>query len=88
MKLADIKIGDCVCLDGGFTCMKSGLQRVKGDERGLYIPCDDGRHYLDGQEDEEGAELVGISPAQQDAHVARWHLWSWHWEICREYAGI
>lgn len=61
MKLADIKIGDRVKTDGGFTCMAAGTKIVEGDDDGLFIPCNDGKHYLDGQEDEEGADLVGIS---------------------------
>lgn len=61
MKLADIKAGDYVCTDGGFTCLKPGLYLVEKSSHGLYICCDCGEHYLDGQEDEEGSDLVGIS---------------------------
>ena len=61
MKLSDIKEGDTIVVDGGFTCMKAGEKLVKGSKTGLYVDCNDesGRHYLDGQEDEKG-ELIGI----------------------------
>lgn len=61
MKLADIKQGDVVVTDAGFTCMRHGRHTVERDARGLFIRCDDGQHYLDGQEDHEGADLVGLS---------------------------
>ena len=61
MKITDLKNGDCVCTDAGFTCLRSGLHNVKEDERGLFIHCDDGKHYLNGQENEAG-QLVGLTP--------------------------
>jgi len=61
MKLADIKTGDRVVVDAGFTCMRPGVHAVERDDGGLFIPCDHGKHYLDGQEDEPGADLVGVS---------------------------
>lgn len=61
MKLADIKIGDCVCADGGFTCLRPGFHDVEGDDGGLFVRCDDGKHYLVGQEADGDADLVGIS---------------------------
>ena len=62
MKLDELKVGDTVITDGGFTCMKASPRKVHEDNEGLYIRCRDGRHYLDGQEDEDG-ELVGLSRA-------------------------
>lgn len=61
MKLTDLKIGDTVHTDDGFTCMKEGPHVVRGDESGLFLKCDDGHHYLEGQEDDESGELVGVS---------------------------
>jgi hypothetical protein len=61
MKLSDLKIGDQVHTDDGFTCMKEACHIVHGDERGLFLKCDEGKHYLDGQEDDETGELVGIA---------------------------
>jgi hypothetical protein len=61
MKLADLKIGDTVHTDDGFTCMTEGPHTVQGDDSGLFLKCNDGNHYLEGQEDDETGELVGIS---------------------------
>ena len=60
MKLTDIKSGNLVFLDNGFTCVKPGFHKVNSDKEGLYVCCDHGKHYLNGQEDENG-DLVGVS---------------------------
>ena len=40
--------------DGGFTCMKeNSVKVVQQDEKGLWVKCSAGQHYLDGQENEE-----------------------------------
>ena len=50
-----MKIGTVLFTDDGFTCMGSGRMRtVYRDEHGLFVSCDDGRHYLDGQETDDG----------------------------------
>jgi hypothetical protein len=55
-----VKAGDRLFTDGGFTCMPGGeLKVVREDGDGLYVACRDGRHYLDGQLDEQG-RLVGF----------------------------
>jgi hypothetical protein len=61
MKLSDIKAGDTVHTDAGFTCMGAGTHTVKSDGDELYIECDHGKHFLSGQEDEAAGDLVGIS---------------------------
>lgn len=63
MKLSDIKAGDVLVADGGFTCLREGQQcEVKTDDKGLYIGCDEGSHYLDGQTDfATGTKVVGLS---------------------------
>ena len=66
MKLSDVKEGDKLVADAGFTCMRDGqasavVRTAKGD---LAIPCDKGLHVLDGQVG-EGGELVGFSREQQ-----------------------
>lgn len=61
MKLSDIKTGDIVRADAGFTCMAAGAHAVKSDAGELYIECEHGKHFLSGQEDEAGADLIGIS---------------------------
>lgn len=64
MKLDEIKSGDTIVTDGGFTCMGAGPKTVEADGDGLFVRCNDGKHYLAGQEDEEGADLVGLSLPQ------------------------
>lgn len=63
MKMEDLKAGENVKLDGGFTCAKEGLHEVHQDDHGHYFICDEGKHYLDGQEDEDG-NLVGVETAR------------------------
>jgi hypothetical protein len=61
-RLNELKAGDKVRVTG-FTCLnvdKPDLHDVHADGDKLYICCDEGRHYLDGQEDEPGADLVGV----------------------------
>ncbi len=61
MKLSDLKAGDKIKADGGFTCVKEGNHKVKSKKNGdLYIKCSEGKHLLDGQVGEDG-ELIGIS---------------------------
>lgn len=63
MKLTDLKPGDTIRLDGGFTCHAGGEAVVKSDDTGnLYFDCDDGQHLLDGQIGPDG-ELIGVDPA-------------------------
>jgi hypothetical protein len=59
--LSKIKPGDRLFTDSGFTCMGAGEAKiVRRDDQGrLFVPCRDGRHYLDGQRGENGA-LVGL----------------------------
>lgn len=68
MKLNDLKPGDTVILDDRFTCMAEGAHVVKAkDDTGLlFLDCEEGTHYLDGQENEDG-ELVGISKRRRSA---------------------
>lgn len=62
MQLSDLKIGDVVYTDDCFTCLKQGIPHtVYGGADGLFIRCDDGKHFLEGQEDDETGELIGIS---------------------------
>lgn len=69
-KLADIKPGDVLIADGGFEphddsdtpCLAEGERLlVEADLQGeIYVRCRAGRHYLDGQHDEETGELIGL----------------------------
>ena len=61
------KPGTLVQVDGDFTCIRKGARRtIKQDTtvpkwQRLWIHCDCGRHYLDGQADfDKGQFYVGI----------------------------
>lgn len=57
---SDVKAGDMLQCDGGFTCMRDGAKKVvKADGDKRYVACRDGRHYLKGQENNDGA-LIGL----------------------------
>lgn len=59
-KLSELKEGDKIELDSGFTCHAAGPIEVRADPKGdLYFPCKEGRHMLDGQAD-DGEHLVGV----------------------------
>lgn len=60
MKLSDVKPGDVLIADGGFTCIASGAQLVVGED--LSVPCDEGKHSLDGQVCwDDGETLIGFT---------------------------
>lgn len=60
-KLSELKVGDSVQVDGGFSCMaRESIKQVKVDPNGRkWIACKDGKHYLDGQAD-DGEHCVGV----------------------------
>jgi len=63
-KLDQLKAGDHVEIDDGFTCMSAGTTIVHEGAGGeLYIPCSCGRHFLSGQHDGDNW-LVGIYPME------------------------
>jgi hypothetical protein len=59
IKLSDLKAGDTIIADGGFTCMEAGPKKVYAADDGLHVLCNKGRHYLEGQLDDDGT-LVGL----------------------------
>lgn len=61
-KLSELKAGDTLIADAGFTCMAAGETEVTADSEGsLYVVCEDGVHYLAGQVDfEDHDTLVGL----------------------------
>jgi len=65
-RIQDLKVGDRLCPDDGFTCMLEGdIKDVREDEMGLYVACTDGgAHYLDGQVDDEDGFCVGLTMAK------------------------
>lgn len=59
-KLKDLKAGDALIADGGFTCMEKGKEYVvKEATTGLFVECEEGEHYLIGQRNHAG-ECVGF----------------------------
>lgn len=76
-RAGDVKAGDTLQCDGGFTCLKKDAKRVVKRRKGklkhhspeyakspfarLYIDCKCGGHNLDGQLGDHG-ELVGLYP--------------------------
>lgn len=61
MKISDVNPGDFVKTDNGFTCMSEGeIKKVQKDNVGLFIECKEGKHYLDGQIDDDEETLIGL----------------------------
>lgn len=63
-RLSELDLGVKIDLDGGFDCREgkrnSGLT-VHGDANGMFFACDEGRHYLSGQiDDDDGDTLIGV----------------------------
>ncbi len=47
--LAELNSGDLVQTDADFTCRPPwSFSRVQADDKGPFIPCEEGQHYLDG----------------------------------------
>ena len=58
MKTADLKPGDRLTNVANWECVPVKATRVVfACDKGLYVKCREGRHYLDGQT--EDGELVG-----------------------------
>jgi len=65
-RLSELRPGDVVMLDAGFPCRDAGPARVFLDpDLGLYVSCQTGRHFLDGQDEGDGY-LVGVSHPAAD----------------------
>ena len=60
-KATDVKVGDKLVSDDGFTCMDDGSAHEDRYSDGLYVSCEDGEHYLCGQI--ERGYYVGLYPA-------------------------
>lgn len=60
----EIKAGDTVIADDGFTCIKDNARlKVNKDKKSeLYVKCGCGRHYLAGQLD-DGDTYIGFTKA-------------------------
>lgn len=69
-RLSKLKAGDKVTLDDGFTCgISNKTLEVFEGIHGLYLKCDVGRHFLDGQLSSKTDHLVGVWPAAPEADV-------------------
>jgi len=69
-KMSDLKPGDKLKADGGFSCLKLGeIRTVQSAEDGLFITCNKGRHYLNGQTDETG-KLIGLDLFPEPTHAS------------------
>lgn len=59
----EVKAGDALIADGGFTCLAENERVVVGADRDgrLFVPCRCGHHLLDGQRGFDNPdELVGF----------------------------
>lgn len=67
MKLNEVKEGDRLVADGGFTCMRDGQVGVVFlmDDGKPALPCDAGCHTLDGQVDEKDGSIIGLAMAPE-----------------------
>lgn len=64
-RVASTKAGDLIQVDGDFTCIHPWLcQHVQIEEKGLYLFCDDGQHFLNGQLNDDGTFYIGIYPIE------------------------
>ena len=64
VKLCDCKPGTKLQADGGFTCIaEDTILTVNQASDGLWVPCEEGRHYLAGQV--EDGYLIGLYPTTQ-----------------------
>ena len=67
VKFSEVKAGDFIKADGGFTCLDAGeVCKVYADD-GLqsnpHVPCREGKHFLCGQIGTDGV-LVGFTAVQ------------------------
>ena len=50
LRLADLRPGDVLVADGGFTCVADGAELiVEADDRGFFFRCAGGVHRINGQ---------------------------------------
>ena len=62
-RLDALEVGDSVETDDCFTCRPVGkVSKVRMIEGRFFIPCSDGKHFLDGQAQEDGVTLIGVYP--------------------------
>lgn len=60
IRLTDLKRGDLICGFADFGCIPDrAVREVQIDSTGPFVACRSGKHYLDGQEGDDGV-LVGL----------------------------
>lgn len=58
---ANVYEGALVMVDDGFTCIAPWtITRLLKDADGYYFECSQGRHYLDGQYDDDKGYYIGL----------------------------
>lgn len=63
VKFSTAKVGQVIVADSGFDCIAEGTKlTIQEDADGLFVPCEEGHHYLDGQHDYTTDDLVGFYP--------------------------
>lgn len=61
IKMSDLTVGTVLFPDADFTCLPANVAvTVEADDDGFFVKCADGKHYLDGQEDDHG-NCLGLS---------------------------
>lgn len=76
-KVSEVKAGTKLKTDGGFTCIGEGavvtVEDTASDENGhqpgdrLYFSCAKGKHFLNGQLDDEDQHYVGLYLVEQQS---------------------
>ena len=65
--LSELREGDIVIVDGGYDCLRENEMAIvqRDEQHRLFIRCDEGQHFLDGQCDYDDPDkpLVGVRRA-------------------------
>lgn len=61
-KVTEVQAGDTLEADAGLSCIPAGnkLLVYEDSEEELYVKCDKGEHYLNGQLSDDGTHYVGF----------------------------
>ncbi len=77
MKLSDLKAGDVVYLDNGFTCAPAGQTTIQGGEGGpLWFPCCGDKEYEEGVALDQVHDLEGQKLADGELAGISWFGWN------------
>ena len=68
VKLSELKSGSVVVVTHQNECLAAGARkRVRVDATGLWVRCENGKHYLDAHEPAEGLPLAGFELLEKGA---------------------